>query len=68
MAGVAAREASGYTWPVRPEAELCDLCGIVITDDSQVYGLVPDAGCDGGQRLITACGEEHLEEVRLSWA
>jgi hypothetical protein len=56
-----------YTWCVGPEPELCDLCGVVIRDDSQVYGLVPDPGCDGGQRLITACSQEHLERVRLRW-
>ena len=52
-----------------PEPELCDLCGLVIIDDSQVYALVPDAVAPlGERRLITACGEDHLEELRRGYA
>lgn len=47
--------------------ELCDWCGAIVTDGTETYGMVPDSSvvhvsnpmCDG-QRLLTACGREHL--------
>ncbi|MCX4404195.1 hypothetical protein OG840_21365 [Streptomyces sp. NBC_01764] len=47
--------------------ELCDLCGEEISDDTEVYALVPDSSAihghdpklDGKQRL-TACSSEHM--------
>ncbi|MER5438170.1 hypothetical protein [Streptomyces sp. NPDC002790] len=48
--------------------DLCDLCGVVIADGGEVYGLVPDssavhAGRRGqdGLRLVCACSPGHLE-------
>lgn len=51
--------------------ELCDLCGVLIFDGSELYGLVPDpsathapgAGTDG-LRLVAACCPEHLARLR----
>ncbi|MFI0742454.1 hypothetical protein ACH4PU_30910 [Streptomyces sp. NPDC021100] len=51
-------------------AELCDLCGAVITDDSELYALVPDSSVIhsedakfDGKRFLTACSREHLAEL-----
>jgi hypothetical protein len=66
---------STYTGQMPPDdeagaaRELCDLCGAVIADDSQLYALVPDPDRPhevglAGQRLVTACCRAHLEELR----
>jgi hypothetical protein len=50
------------------EPQLCDWCGSVISDATeQLYNLVPDSSFVhvsdprfDGQRLLTACGDEHM--------
>ncbi|MEU0255321.1 hypothetical protein ABZ299_23070 [Streptomyces sp. NPDC006184] len=51
--------------------DLCDLCAAVIAADEAVRGYVPDSSSAhatldwfDGLRLLTACGEEHLERLR----
>ncbi|MEU7895683.1 hypothetical protein AB0B45_22865 [Nonomuraea sp. NPDC049152] len=47
--------------------ELCDWCGTVISDGTEIHGLAPDSsmihasipGFDG-RRFLTACNHEHL--------
>ncbi|WP_412543755.1 hypothetical protein R8Z50_15075 [Longispora sp. K20-0274] len=55
---------------IRPGAELCDVCGQVITDGSQVYALVPDSSAVhetasrfDGSRLLTGCDNAHLASL-----
>lgn len=50
--------------------ELCDVCGTVITDESELYALVPDSSfihaanpTMDGQRLIVACSQRHLDQL-----
>jgi hypothetical protein len=55
------------------EPEVCELCGVLISDGAERYGLLPDpaagdAGRSGrsgwcGQRLAVACSSEHLTEL-----
>ncbi|MEU3949744.1 helix-turn-helix domain-containing protein [Streptomyces sp. NPDC029526] len=54
-----------------PPVELCDLCAATFPADRAVHCLVPDSSCvqerggrADGLRLLTACGEGHLEELR----
>lgn len=54
-----------------PPVELCDRCGAVFPAGRAVCALVPDSSCAQGRggradglRLLTACGEQHLEELR----
>ncbi|MGI5532461.1 hypothetical protein ACQEVX_35370 [Streptomyces syringium] len=49
------------------EPELCDLCGAVVSDGSEFYGLAPDSSVVhsenpkfNGKRWLTACSREHL--------
>ncbi|MEV0052876.1 hypothetical protein AB0H34_20510 [Saccharopolyspora shandongensis] len=49
------------------EPELCDWRGTMISDKSELYSLVPDSSVIhasdpkfDGQRLIVACGDEHM--------
>ena len=51
--------------------ELCDLCGTVVSDETELYGLVPDSSAVhaheakfDGKRMIVACSPEHLAELR----
>ncbi|MFF6995307.1 hypothetical protein ACFY93_10160 [Streptomyces sp. NPDC008313] len=51
--------------------ELCDLCGAVVPKDRTVSEYVPDSSSAqpagdwfDGLRLITACTDAHLEELR----
>ncbi|GIG56700.1 hypothetical protein Lfu02_10720 [Longispora fulva] len=55
---------------LRPGAELCDVCGRVITDGSQRYALVPDSSAVhestsrfDGSRLLTGCDAAHLASL-----
>lgn len=55
--------------------ELCDACGMVITDDSALYGLAPDSSRThpvdptlDGQRILTACSPEHLADLQREYA
>ncbi|MGY0231731.1 hypothetical protein [Longispora urticae] len=57
-------------WHIRPGAELCDVCGRVITDGSQQYALVPDSSAVhesasrfDGSRLLTGCDSVHLASL-----
>lgn len=52
------------------EPEVCELCGALITDGSQRYGLVPDPSARyslkpewNGQRFVVACSVEHMKEL-----
>ncbi|MFE3187125.1 hypothetical protein ACFXKR_40765 [Streptomyces violascens] len=53
------------------QPELCDRCGAVIDDDSELYAVVRDSSVvhardpklDGG-RMIVACSREHLRDLR----
>ncbi|MGP3950796.1 hypothetical protein [Streptomyces sp. 7N604] len=51
--------------------ELCDLCGVTISNGSEVHALVPDSSVIhardpdlDGQRFLTACSPRHLEELQ----
>jgi hypothetical protein len=71
----------GYTSDVdgaadeRHPRQLCDLCGAVIPDGSQIYGVVPDPSAVyetapefNGKRLIVACSQDHLRALaELYW-
>ncbi|WP_051838787.1 hypothetical protein [Streptomyces sp. NRRL WC-3742] len=53
-----------------PEPELCDLCGAVIADGSEVYFVVRDSSVVhrtnqefDGRRLLVACGREHGRQL-----
>ncbi|OEJ21453.1 hypothetical protein AR457_37250 [Streptomyces agglomeratus] len=53
-----------------PLTELCDLCGVVISDSTEVYSLVRDSSAIhahdsqfDGKRMIVACSPEHLDEL-----
>lgn len=50
--------------------ELCDLCGAVIEDGSEVYATVRDSSAIhahdaryDGERLVVACSQDHLGEL-----
>lgn len=54
--------------------ELCDLCGTVITDGSEVYARVRDSSAIhahdaryDGERLVVACSREHGAELRRQY-
>lgn len=51
--------------------ELCDLCGVLICDGSELYGLVADPSAvhepgagTAGLRLVAACNRDHLDKLR----
>ncbi|MFI9270947.1 hypothetical protein ACIGXM_09595 [Kitasatospora sp. NPDC052896] len=50
--------------------ELCDKCGTVITEDDELYALVPDSSALheddprlDGKRVLTACSIDHLGDL-----
>lgn len=50
--------------------ELCDLCGAVVGDDTELYALLPDSSAVhardpalDGKRLVSACCKQHLDEL-----
>lgn len=54
--------------------ELCDLCARVFPEDEAVSGYVPDSSAVhatnewfDGLRLITACSDEHFDEVKAGY-
>lgn len=58
-----------------PSPELCDVCGAVITDGSEVYGTVPDSSAIhasepkfDGRRFVAACSTEHLDQLCAQYA
>jgi hypothetical protein len=55
--------------------ETCEWCNVLVTDGSELYGLVPDSSVIhasdpsmDGSRLITACSDEHLVALRVRYA
>ena len=51
-------------------SELCDLCGVVVSDGTEVYALVWDSSAIhavdpdlDGRRMIIACCDDHLTEL-----
>ncbi|MFC7344499.1 hypothetical protein [Saccharopolyspora griseoalba] len=51
-------------------AELCDWCGTVITDGSELYSFARDSSVIhsrnprfDGHRFLTACGHEHMQQL-----
>ncbi|MFA3879473.1 hypothetical protein ABS735_38530 [Streptomyces sp. MMCC 100] len=63
--------------PRHPEVSpvtLCDLCAMVVPVDEAVRAYVPDSSAVhrhrhwfDGLRLLTACGEPHLERLRKEY-
>ncbi|MEU6184189.1 hypothetical protein [Streptomyces coeruleorubidus] len=61
-------------WPVEDEAaepELCDWCGAVIEDGSELYAIVWDSSVVhahdpryDGARMVVGCAREHLQLVQ----
>ncbi|MGW1377459.1 hypothetical protein ACWD6P_24755 [Streptomyces sp. NPDC002446] len=54
-----------------PDPGLCDLCGLPIPPSTQIFSLVQDSSVthpydpeQDGQRLLAACGPEHLSELQ----
>ncbi|WP_433860093.1 hypothetical protein [Streptomyces kronopolitis] len=50
--------------------ELCDLCGVVISDQSEINAVVRDSSVThahdaqlDGKRWLTACSREHMAEL-----
>jgi hypothetical protein len=50
--------------------ELCDLCGAVVADSTELYALVPDSSAVhavdpkfDGKRMVVGCSREHLTEL-----
>lgn len=50
--------------------ELCDLCGTAVSNESEIYALVPDSSAIhahdpkfDGKRMVVACSREHLAEL-----
>jgi len=59
-----------HSTPDQGEPELCDLCGAVVSDETELYALVPDSSAIhahdptfDGHRLVSACTTEHLREL-----
>jgi hypothetical protein len=55
--------------PEKGAPELCDLCGAVVGDETELYALVPDSSAIhahdpkfDGKRLV-ACTDEHLRQL-----
>ncbi|MBK6017593.1 hypothetical protein [Streptomyces sp. MBT53] len=57
-----------------PQPELCDQCGAMIDDGSELYAVVRDSSVihahdpklDGG-RMIVACSPEHLRDLQKQY-
>ncbi|UKD50823.1 hypothetical protein L3Q65_00575 (plasmid) [Amycolatopsis sp. FU40] len=56
--------------PEQGEPDLCDFCGAVVDDDTELYALVPDSSVIhahdpkfDGKRLVSACTEEHRHRL-----
>jgi len=56
--------------PEQDEPELCDFCGTVITDQTELHTLVPDSSAVhasapnfDGQRLLTSCTDDHMQRL-----
>ena len=54
-----------------PVPELCDLCGVAISNGAAAYSLVPDSSVLhardpnlDGQRVLVACSPDHLGELQ----
>ncbi|MDR3082508.1 MAG: hypothetical protein LBV60_16555 [Streptomyces sp.] len=50
--------------------ELCDLCGAVVVDSTELYAVVPDSSVVhsfdpqfDGKRMVVGCSREHLAEL-----
>ncbi|MFD4376817.1 hypothetical protein [Streptomyces sp. NPDC058486] len=50
--------------------ELCDLCGAVVADSTELYAVVPDSSVVhsvdprlDGKRMVVGCSREHLAEL-----
>lgn len=50
--------------------ELCDLCGTVVADNTELYAVVPDSSVVhavdprlDGKRMVVGCSREHLAEL-----
>jgi hypothetical protein len=59
--------------PDRPE--LCDLCGVLVTNGTERYAFVPDSSVIhpsdpalDGERLVVACCADHMGRLRVEAA
>jgi len=56
--------------PDQGAPELCDFCGAVVSDETELYAFVPDSSAIhahdptlDGQRLVSVCTEDHLRQL-----
>ncbi|WP_410583936.1 hypothetical protein [Amycolatopsis sp. lyj-108] len=56
--------------PEQGAPELCDYCGTVISDETELYAFVPDSSAIhahdprlDGKRLVSACTPKHLRAI-----
>lgn len=57
-----------------PSPDRCDLCGMALPAESQVFSLVPDSSAlhpydpeQDGERVLAACSSEHLGELQQQY-
>ncbi|NKQ59210.1 hypothetical protein HFP15_40865 [Amycolatopsis sp. K13G38] len=56
--------------PEQDAPELCDFCGTVVSEETELYAFVPDSSAIHGQdakfdgkRLVSACTDDHLHRL-----